>query len=458
MVGISNLSLRGKLVWMQVLTSILVLGLCFAAFVYTDIKGYKEREVNNIISLAQVLGSNSISAIQFFDNETADKLLHSLQNVSPDIADAAIIDKAGNVFAGYSKKNDQQGFAPPYIDKYNFTDSFLYVYNTIKKNNEVFGTVCLKVELSDLEKIKKQNYNISILLVILGITLAFLIAIVNQRQISRPILSLVNVMKTIRESGEYDKHVKVVGRDEIAALSKEFNNLLDQVILSHQKKDEFIGIASHELKTPLTSIIGFLELLDNAALEEPNNLFVQKAFNGANKLRNLIFDLLDVSKIQTGQLQLDIHEFNLDMLINDCINEFQITTSHPIVREGNLSQPMINADRNRIEQVIINLLSNAIKYSSKEKAVIVKTRNMDSKVLVSVTDFGVGLDESEQNKIFDRYYRSKEKNIGVSGFGLGLYICAQIIQRHQGKIWVESENDKGSTFYFELPVSNASPS
>jgi signal transduction histidine kinase len=455
MLSIRSISIKNKLIWMQVVTAVLVLGLCFAAFVITDIKGYKEREINHAISIAQVIGTNNISAIQFMDNDAAVKTLASLQKVQEDIVNASIIDKNGNVFAAYTQKgNNAYIFSPPFVDRHHIDGGYLYIYKNIIKNNELYGTVCMQVELSQLDQIKTEKFQITTALLILGIALAFLLAIINQQYISAPLLSLVNVMKEVRQNENYTKRVLVEGKDEIAILSLEFNNLMDQIIHSNQKKDEFIGIASHELKTPLTSAKGFLELLNSVEQDAQNKLFVQKALNSINKLQRLIYDLLDVSKIQAGQLQLDIKEFDIDELIDDCIHEAQISiATHPISREGELLNSFISADKNRIEQVIINLLSNAIKYSPKGGKIIVHTSRTNSKLIVSVQDFGVGLPISEHEKIFDRFYRSKERESGASGFGLGLYICSEIIKRHNGRIWVESEKGNGATFYFELPIS-----
>jgi signal transduction histidine kinase len=455
MLSIRNISIRNKLIWMQVITSVLVLGLCFAAFVITDIKGYKEREVNHAVSIAQVIGVNTIPAIQFLDNDAANKTLAELQRVQEDIVNATILDKNGNVFATYTKQGDAPGkFYPPFMDRYIFKDNFLYVYKTISKNNELFGMVCLRLELSELQQIKDQSFQMGGVLLLIGIMLAFLLAIINQQYISKPLLSLVNAMKEVRENENYSMQVPIEGKDEIAKLSLEFNSLMEQVILSHQKKDEFIGIASHELKTPLTSAKGFLELLNNNnQLDPQTKLFVQKALNSTNKLQDLIYDLLDVSKIQAGQLQLNIKEFDIDKLIGECIHEVQIGTAvHNIIKEGGMVNSVIFADRNRIEQVILNLLSNAVKYSPKGGRIIVHAKRTESKIIVSVKDFGIGMPMSELEKIFDRFYRSKQKESGAAGFGLGLYICAQIIKRHNGKIWVESEAGNGSIFYFELPI------
>jgi PAS domain S-box-containing protein len=252
----------------------------------------------------------------------------------------------------------------------------------------------------------------------------------------------------------------IIGASKIArdiTLQKQAEQAIQQhsenLELLNAKKDEFISIASHELKTPLTSMKGFLELLNSNELEPQNKLYVQKALSNTNKLERLIYDLLDVSKIQAGQLQLTITEFDIDKLITECIHEAQAGTfAHNIINKGGMANPTIYADRNRIEQVIINLLSNAIKYSPKGGNIIVKTSGTDTTIIISIQDSGIGLAMVDQEKIFDRFYRSNQKEFTATGFGLGLYICSQIIKRHKGRIWVESEMGSGSTFYFELPI------
>jgi signal transduction histidine kinase len=440
---------------MQMFTSLIVLGLCFSAFIYTDINGYKERKIRSSLAIASVVGNNNVPALQFGDEHSAATTLSELERVETDIVDAVLLDNKGGVFARYTREgNEPHRFSFPRQDKfYELSGHYLYVCSIIKKDNETLGAICIEFELSQLENIKKEIFQISIILLIIGMGLALLIAVVNQGYISNPLLSLVKVMRQIRESDDYKHHVPVKGKDEISILSLEFNNLMDEVVRSHQKKDEFIGVASHELKTPLTSVKAYLQLLEKIEKEQPNLTYVHKAQESMNRLQNLVFDLLDVSKISSGQLQLEIKEFNISELIMDCIHDMQLTTTkHTIIKEGASSNVIISADRNRVEQVIINLLSNAIKYSPDEKEIIVTSKKSDSEIIVAVKDFGVGIPKSEHKKIFERFYRATGREFGISGFGLGLYICHEIIKRHGGRIWVESEEGKGSTFYFALPI------
>ena len=440
---------------MQVFTSMIVLGLCFAAFIITDITGYKERKINSMISLANVIGINSISAIEFLDNDAAQAILSDLKKISPEIVHASILDKKGNVFATYSKPgSDTVRFYPPQTNtKFEFLDNQLLVYNNITDNNTVIGTVCLQVELSELAAIKSQKYQIATVLLIIGIGLAFVIALAVQRYISKRVLYLVNIMNQVSKTGDYTKHVMLDGKDEINALSFVFNNLMEQIQESHKKKDDFISIASHELRTPLTSIKAYLQVLDEIENKQPNKKYVQKTIENVNKLLQLILDLLDVSKIQSGQLELNINEFNIDALIDETIASYQdVSATHEITREGKPIGQMIFADRQRIEQVLVNLLSNAVKYSPDANKIILHTGKTASELIISVRDFGIGIPEQEQVKVFERFYRRKDLSNHTSGFGLGLYICQDIIKRHNGKIWIES-NVKGTVFYFSLPFT-----
>ncbi len=221
-----------------------------------------------------------------------------------------------------------------------------------------------------------------------------------------------------------------------------------------RRRDEFIGIASHELKTPLTTIKGYNQLLERRIKEsgdEKANLYLTKANVYINRLNSLIVDLLDVSRIQAGKLDFNIGEFDFDELVNDAVESIQPTTSHIIEITGQTTTRM-TGDRNRLEQVITNLLTNAVKYSPQAKEVKVKLRRDGPNVELAVEDFGIGIAREKQPKIFDRFYRVETSAKNFSGLGIGLYISSEIIKRHNGELRVVSEEGQGSTFTFTLPV------
>lgn len=224
------------------------------------------------------------------------------------------------------------------------------------------------------------------------------------------------------------------------------------------KKDEFISIASHELKTPVTSIKGYVQILRFNFQKEGNIAaaeLLNKVDNQVNKLTTLISDLLDVKKIENGQLQYHEDVFDFNELVNEILEE----TGHVLNKryfDVQLAQTkLIYGDRNKIGQVITNLIDNAGKYSPSNTTICVNTIIEGNNIKFSVQDFGIGIPKGQQIKIFDRFFRvNGEKENTYSGLGLGLYISAEIIKRHKGLIGVESKENEGSTFYFELPFTN----
>jgi len=222
------------------------------------------------------------------------------------------------------------------------------------------------------------------------------------------------------------------------------------------RKNDFIAMASHELKTPLTSIKSYLQLLSKK-LASNNDTFINnalsKANNQVNKMTDLIHGFLDLSKLESGKLQLNPELFDMNKLIGDCITELLLSTySHTLVfnNPGILN---VTGDKEKLGQVIGNFLSNAVKYSAKGTSIVVSSTITDGFVVVAVADEGVGIKLKDHKKVFQRFYRvDNEKIKHVSGFGIGLYLSTEIIQSHKGKIWVESTEGVGSTFYFSIPT------
>jgi len=329
------------------------------------------------------------------------------------------------------------------------------VSNPIVSNNEIIGKVFLEVQLTEIQEIKQYKFDLAFILLLVALVFSFIIALMVQSYISKRLLNLVYAMKKVGKTGEYSKPLEEGGKDEIATLIQAFNKLMEEIKESQKKKDEFIGIASHELKTPLTSIKGYVEMLNVLEQEQPKKQFVEKTLSNITKLERLVKDLLDVSKIQSGQLQLDIKEFNIDELLDETISAAQMVSgTHQIERKDHPDNKMIYGDRQRIEQVLMNLLSNAIKYSPGENKVIVDSEKTDKELIIKIRDYGIGVPKEERSIIFERFYRTKGISVHISGFGLGLYISRDIINRHYGKIWVESA-DKGSIFYFSLPLKHS---
>ncbi|TWR31711.1 PAS domain S-box protein [Mucilaginibacter pallidiroseus] len=224
-----------------------------------------------------------------------------------------------------------------------------------------------------------------------------------------------------------------------------------------QQKDDFISIASHELKTPMTSLKASIQILEKliktGTSPDKVSTFIQKANTSLLKMQHLIESLLNVSRISAGQLGLQKTSFNLAALINDSCEHVRMTSDQELVVTGDANLD-VYADSAKIEQVVINLLNNAVKYAPASRQIIITIDKRGNVARVSVQDFGEGIAQDKIPHLFERYYRVDSTGLQYSGLGLGLYISAEIIERHGGKIGVKSESGKGSTFWFTLPIHN----
>lgn len=227
------------------------------------------------------------------------------------------------------------------------------------------------------------------------------------------------------------------------------------------RKDDFVNMASHELKTPLTSLKLYIDVLANN-LKKTQDDRTTKTLTGikyqTQRLQELVSDLLDVSRLQTGKLSFAKEEFAIDEVVSETLDGLKAATDG---REVTFTSPKtklpVCADKFRIYQVITNLITNAVKYSPKNSPIQVKLYKKDDSAVVSVKDLGIGIDKEQQKMVFDRLYQvSDPKEKTFPGLGMGLYISKEIIKRHKGSIWVESEKDKGSTFSFSLPLEKKS--
>lgn len=237
-----------------------------------------------------------------------------------------------------------------------------------------------------------------------------------------------------------------------------FTDIDDQKQME-KKKDEFLSIASHELKTPLTSIKAYIQLLERAIdieKDSATNMYISRVQTQLSKLNSFIADLLDISKIDNGKMKINKKAFDFEHLLASVVDTIYHThdkNNIEIEREGDIIDRLMIGDEIRIEQVLINYLTNAIKYSPNSNRVILKTEREHSFLRVSVLDFGIGIPEHKQKGVFDKFYRVEESSLRFQGLGIGLYICAEIIRQHHGTYGVKSQQGHGSTFYFTIPLN-----
>ncbi|GAA4313368.1 hypothetical protein GCM10023149_09110 [Mucilaginibacter gynuensis] len=223
------------------------------------------------------------------------------------------------------------------------------------------------------------------------------------------------------------------------------------------RKNDFIGMVSHELKTPLTSLSAYIQMLASKAQKAEDTFTggaLEKANNQVKKMTAMINGFLNVSRLESGKIHLSTQHFNLEELIEEVQGDVQLTNPSHQLEFTKCEAIFVEADRDKIGQVINNFLSNAIKYSPKGKSIQLVCTHLDGTVQVSVKDEGIGIAEHDLERLFERYYRVENNQTKtISGFGIGLYLCAEIIYRHGGEIWAESVLGEGSTFYFSLPLA-----
>jgi signal transduction histidine kinase len=278
--------------------------------------------------------------------------------------------------------------------------------------------------------------------------------------------------------GKFNVHIEPKSQDEVGLLYRDLMRMegqlreyykglesevrkkekeLEESRVLDKRKDDFISIASHELKTPITSMKIFTELLkrqSDVGQDERSVNYLNRIDDQINRLISLVNQLLDVSKIRAGGLKLRKSKFYIDRLVKETVDELEENMPKHKVIIKSLQRYKVSADKDRIQQVLINLLINAAKYSPNADKIIVSGKLKGKRnVVVSVKDFGMGIAPENQGKIFEKFFRIYEdKDKTFPGLGMGLHIASNIIKKHNGKIWFESEPHKGSTFYFSLPI------
>lgn len=222
-----------------------------------------------------------------------------------------------------------------------------------------------------------------------------------------------------------------------------------------QGKDDFISIASHELKTPVTALKATIQLLQRSHEKlsgETRGRLLDQSHKSLEKLSHLISDLLDTSRIEQGHLKLEKNSFSISELFDDCCLGLVDSSSHEIILEGDTNQ-VVFADNQQIGQVMVNFINNAIKYAPDSAKIVIKTKKInDEEIKISVIDYGPGIPKEKLTHLFERYYRTNYQGQKFTGLGLGLFISANIIKNHGGKIGVDSEIGQGCEFWFTLPI------
>ena len=349
------------------------------------------------------------------------------------------------------------GLSTAFVAPADFSQHMTDMQGTMSGNMQSAMNSSLQAYNADIATSFRQSLNAALLAAGLVATIvgAALSWYASQR-IVRPILKVVKASNYIA-AGHYNERLIANQQDEIGELTRSFNRMAEALAETETRRQQLIGDVSHELKTPLASIKGYMEGLQDGVIAPTPETF-QLIHREADRLQHLVSDLQELSWAESAQSRMDFRPCNTADIVN-----MAVATLRPqyedkrIALEVDLSPEVLtaNADSERIRQVLVNLLGNALQYTPSGGQVIIQTRRDGSIVRFSVRDTGIGLAAVDLERVFSRFYRvDKSRSRASGGSGIGLTIAQYIIEAHHGRIWVESAGlGLGSTFHFTLPLS-----
>lgn len=484
MIRFRDFSIKLKLITIQLFTTLFILVFFVGIYLFTQYHQYEARAFTRMSTLADILGSNSISALLFFDNDAAVDVLESL-DTQTDVLNAVIYNHNGEIFASFDRDGATDYDFPNVLYESEIVENGRFVLTKkILFDNLKVGWIALRLDASNRTAELVETIWQSFLLFIAGLILAGLLSVRAQKPISESIKQLADSAQLVHDSHDYSIRVESTSRDEIGELVLAFNEMLKKIHNNEQHleqlvaertveleaaktkaeesdhlKSAFLASMSHELRTPLNSIIGFTGILLQGMAgpisdEQTKQLSMVKG--SASHLLELINDILDISKIESGRIQVYDETFKVDLLLVMAVSSLRPFAEKKGLRlRHNIETdlPKLNSDKRRLEQVLINLINNAIKFTD-EGEINVNCYRKDDTLFIDVADTGLGISELDQETIFETF---RQIDTGLDrvkeGSGLGLAISKKLVELLHGTITVQSELGEGSTFTVALPMS-----
>lgn len=341
-----------------------------------------------------------------------------------------------------------------------FDENVLTIGYPIIINDEiVIGAIFMNTSLSEVQKTTQDVIRLTFVCLVASLAVAFVLIYVSSKTISRPIHQINEAAKVIAD-GDFEKRLNVKSKDEVGQLAASFNNMAESLEHNERNRREFIANISHDLRSPLTSMKGFLQaIVDGTIPEEGQEKYLGIVLDETDRLSKLANDILEISKIQNMDVELNRTDFDINELIRKTVIMFE-----PRVTDKNLEleisfsdeRTVVNADAEKIQRVLFNLIDNSVKFTPPDgKITITTSLSGKGKVNVSVKDTGRGIGGEEQKRIFDRFYKvDSSRGEDKKGSGLGLSIVKGFIKAHEETISLISENGSGCEFVFTLPMAD----
>ncbi len=497
-----NLSITRKLA--AIINIATIIAVLFASILFgaSEAFNYRRNTVEQIATLADVIGTNSTAAITFEDPELAGQVLASLE-ANDAIIDAHIYDASGTLFSAYVRpgsggSSDEDANVRALLDAVIESGSpverfeglsHLDAVRPIFFDTELIGYLHLRASLGEFVATLERIGLVAAGVLMLGALVAYFLSFRLQSAVSGPILELSRLMQTVSRDQDYSVRAVPISKDEIGELMGGFNDMLIQINMrdvqleeanaqlkvsvdetmqameaaksASRAKSDFLARMSHEIRTPMNGVLGMTELLLASKLQGNDRKFAETIQQSGETLLAVINDILDFSKVESGKLVLEEADYNLGDLVEGIIDLLYTPAQQKGIGLVGFIDPQImpvaNGDAMRVRQVLMNLVGNAIKFTSDGGVVVSLSQRQAAtggeEFHVAVKDTGIGIGKKDAAVLFDSFAQadiSTTRKYG--GTGLGLAIAKQLVELMGGEIGVESEVGRGSTFWFTLPV------
>jgi signal transduction histidine kinase len=506
-----TIKLKLKLIAIVMATCLVALLLVGSAFMFWEWRGLRNNMTVNLLTEARITADNCKAALAFEDIQDAEKTLKALKADSS-ILLASIYKKTGEVFASYARTETDKALliTTPLEQGYSFSGGLLTAFEPIVLDNESIGTICLRGDLSPMYAALRRNAENTVAVLLLAVLAAYFISSKLQRIISGPILALAKVARDVSEKRDYATRATKQNNDEVGLLIDSFNEMLEQIqerdselvkakeelelrvrertaeltttnkhltveigerekaergqtqLLKelesvNQELKDFAYIASHDLKAPLRAIKTLADWISTdyaAKLDQDGQEQLKLLRHRVDRMHNLIDGILQYSRIgRVREKNVDVH---LDTLLPEIIDMLAPPAHIKIIVETEL--PTVRCEETRITQVFQNLISNAVKYMDKPEGLIrvgcCDCRDQNEFWKFSIADNGPGIEEKHWERIFKIFQTLKPRD-EFESTGIGLTVVKKIVEMYGGKIWLESEVGKGTTFFFTFPKAGA---